>query len=142
LDTYQNIPVTERPFKKEFSFQTARSSGPGGQHVNKTETKVELRFHIDNSQLLTEEEKDVLKKKLANRITNEGFLIITIQEYRSQFKNKQLAVELFLELLQKAFRKRKKRIPTKPTKSATEKRILEKKKTAEKKSTRGKPEME
>jgi ribosome-associated protein len=142
LDSYQNIPVTERPFQKEFSFQTARSSGPGGQHVNKTETKVELRFHIYNSQLLTEDEKEVLMKKLANRISNEGFLTITIQEYRSQFKNKQLAVELFIELLQKAFKKRKKRIPTKPTKSAVEKRIQGKKKTSEKKSNRGKPEVE
>ncbi len=142
MDTYQNIPVTERPFQKEFSFQTARSSGPGGQHVNKTETKVELRFHIDNSQLLTEEEKDVLKKKLANRITNEGFLSITVQEYRSQLKNKQLAVELFMELFQKALKKRKKRIPTRPTKSAVEKRIQGKKKTSEKKSNRGKPEVE
>ena len=142
MDTYQNIPVTERPFQKEFSFQTARSSGPGGQHVNKTETKVELRFHIDNSQLLTEEEKDVLKKKLVNRITNEGFLSITVQEYRSQLKNKQQAVELFMELFQKALKKRKKRIPTRPTKSAVEKRIQGKKKTSEKKSNRGKPEVE
>ncbi len=142
MDTYQNLPVTKRPFQKEFSFQTARSSGPGGQHVNKTETKVELRFHIDNSQLLTEEEKDVLKKKLANRITNEGFLSITVQEYRSQLKNKQLAVELFLELFQKALKKRKKRIPTRPNKSAVEKRIQRKKQTSEKKSNRGKPEVE
>ena len=139
---YLNIPVTERPFQKELIFQTARSSGPGGQHVNKTETKVELKFHIDDSQLLSDDEKVTLKKKLANRITSEGFLTITVQEYRSQLKNKQRAIELFLDLIVKGLKKKKKRIPTKPSKSAVEKRIQEKKKIGEKKSKRGKPEIE
>ena len=109
--------------------------------MNKTETKVELRFHVDSTQLLTEEEKQTLKIKLANRINEEGFLTITVQKYRSQVKNRQRAEELFTELLQKALKKRKKRIPTHPSKTAIEKRIRGKKKNAEKKSIRGKPDL-
>jgi ribosome-associated protein len=131
------IPFTERPFEKEYFFNTSRSSGPGGQHINKTETRVELRFHIDNSELLSDEEKLTIKYKLKNRINAEGYLQIVVQEYRSQFKNKQLAEQRFFELLILAMRKTKKRRPTAIPKKAKEKRLQTKRIISEKKMNRG-----
>jgi ribosome-associated protein len=131
------IPFTERPFDKEYFFNTSRSSGPGGQHINKTETRVELRFHIDNSELLSDDEKQTINYKLKNRINAEGFLQIVVQEYRSQFKNKQLAEKKFFELLILAMRKTKKRRPTAIPKKAKEKRLQSKRIISEKKMNRG-----
>ncbi|MFW5879312.1 MAG: alternative ribosome rescue aminoacyl-tRNA hydrolase ArfB [bacterium] len=125
-----------RSFEKEFIVQTARSSGPGGQKVNKTESKVELRFHVDNSQLLSNEEKEKVKEKLKHKINNEGFLQVFAQEHRSQLKNKELAEKRFYLYLGKALQVKKKRIQTNPTKSSKEKRIQNKKKTSEKKKLR------
>lgn len=132
------ISFTDRPFEKEYFFNTSRSSGPGGQHVNKTESRVELRFHIDNSELLSDEEKQTIKYKLKNRINAEGFLQIVVQEYRSQFKNKQLAEQRFFELLIFAMRKTKKRRPTAVPRKAKENRLQTKRIISEKKSNRGK----
>jgi ribosome-associated protein len=132
------ISFTQRPFDKEYFFITSRSSGPGGQHVNKTESRVELRFHIDNSELLSDEEKATIKYKLKNRISAEGFLQIVVQEYRSQFKNKQLAEQRFVELLILAMRKTKKRRPTAIPRKAKEKRLQSKRIISEKKLNRGK----
>ncbi|MBN2610315.1 MAG: aminoacyl-tRNA hydrolase [Bacteroidales bacterium] len=126
-------PVENRPFENEFIIQTSRSSGPGGQHVNKTETKVELRFHIDDSKLLTDEEKETLKEKLKRRVNADGYLLVFAQERRSQLMNKQLAEKRFYQYLVQALKKRKKRVPTKPTKQAVEKRISSKKIRGEKK---------
>ena len=131
------IPFTERPFEKEYFFNTSRSSGPGGQHINKTETRVELRFHIDNSELLSDEEKLIIKYKLKNRINAEGYLQVVVQEYRSQYKNKQLAEQRFFELLILAMRKTKKRRPTAIPKKAKEKRLQTKRIVSEKKMNRG-----
>jgi ribosome-associated protein len=132
------IPFTDRPFEKEYFFNTSRSSGPGGQHVNKTETRVELRFHIDNSDLLSDEEKLTIKYKLKNRINAEGYLQIVVQEYRSQFKNKLLAEQRFFELLIFAMRKTKKRKPTTIPRKAKESRLQAKRIVSEKKMNRGK----
>lgn len=131
------IPFTERPFEKEYFFNTSRSSGPGGQHINKTETRVELRFHIDSSEFLSDEEKQIIKYKLKNRINAEGFLQIVVQEYRSQFKNKELVVQRFFELLIIAMRKTKKRRPTAIPRKAKEKRLQAKRIVSEKKMNRG-----
>lgn len=133
--------IRNRPIDKELRFHTSRSGGPGGQHANKTETQVELRFSIHDSQVLSDEEKQRLMKKLSNRITKEGELIITGESSRSQVKNKQEVTERFYEMLEKALRKPKKRKPTKPSLASKRKRLNEKKKHSDKKDKRKPPEI-
>lgn len=123
---------------KECSFSSSRSSGPGGQNVNKVNTRIELRFNIDKTNTLTDEQAVLLKIKLNNRINNENELIIFSQSTRSQLKNKQLAIDLFLHLVENAFRKPKRRIATKPSKAAKRKRLENKRILSEKKSRRNK----
>jgi ribosome-associated protein len=125
-------------FEAELTFNTSRSSGAGGQNVNKVSTKVELRFHIQNSALLLEDEKIILLGKLANKINADGFLQVICQETRSQLKNKEIARQKFETLLEKAFIKPKTRKKTKPTASMIEKRLKTKQKDSEKKIMRGK----
>ncbi|GAB3300032.1 aminoacyl-tRNA hydrolase [Hymenobacter tenuis] len=125
-------------FLPELIFQTSRSSGPGGQNVNKVESRVELRFRIQESELLTEEQKQTLLQKLASRLTTEGELLISAQEDRSQLRNKETALRKFHETLQKALHKPKARKATKPSKGAVRQRLESKKKHGEKKANRGK----
>ena len=122
----------------EFVFQASRSSGPGGQNVNKVNSRVELRFDIPNSVLLSEEQKQVLLNKLASKLTTDGILQLVSQAERSQLMNKEKCVEKFYILIKKALTPQKKRKATRPTKASVEKRIQEKKQTGEKKSLRGK----
>ena len=129
-------------FEWELVFTASRSSGPGGQHVNKTSTKVELRFNVPNSVLFTEEQKEILTDKLKNKINSEGDLIVVSQQSRSQLKNKETALAKFYELLEKALTPEKKRKPIKLTQAAKEKRLEEKKIISEKKSQRKKPEVD
>ena len=133
--------LKNRNFESEFIFSTSRSSGPGGQHVNKTETKVELRFHIPSSEILMDKEKDRLLRELANRINTEGDLIISSQEHKSQAKNKEETIEKFYELIAGALKPKKKRKRTRPSKAARERRLNEKKMQSEKKQQRKPPEM-
>lgn len=126
-------------FISELVFTTSRSSGPGGQNVNKVNSKVTLRFDVVNSAILSEQEKEIILKKLAAKITNEGVLVINAQESRSQLQNKEDAIANLDRLLKKAFEKKKARKKTKPSKSAVAKRINSKKQTAEKKKWRQKP---
>jgi ribosome-associated protein len=123
-------------FLPELQFQTARSSGPGGQNVNKVESKVELRFRPAASALLSEEQKQRLLEKLASRLTSEGDLIVTSQEDRSQSRNRELALQKFYELLTKALHRPKARKATKPSAGAVRKRLESKKKNSEKKANR------
>jgi ribosome-associated protein len=132
-------PLIERNFYPEFRFQTSRSSGPGGQHVNKTESRVELFFNIDASTLLADEEKERLQRKLKKRINADGELIITSESTRSQIRNKEDCIKKFYELIEKALTVEKKRIATRPSLAARKKRLETKRLQSEKKQLRKKP---
>ena len=121
---------------KELSFKTSRSSGSGGQNVNKVSTKVELRFDLDNTLLLSENEKERIYLKLKNRISSQGILIITSDSERTQLGNKKKVIEIFFDLLEKALLKPKRRIKTKPTRASKERRIKDKKIISQKKQSR------
>jgi ribosome-associated protein len=132
-------PVTSDLLISEITFSTSRSSGPGGQNVNKVNSKVTLKFDLENSAILTQEEKDLLRRKLATRLTTGGVLLLSSQEKRSQLQNKEEVLEKLSKLLSKAFEKKKVRKPTKPSKSAVKKRVEGKKRNSEKKQWRQKP---
>ncbi|MDD4150809.1 MAG: alternative ribosome rescue aminoacyl-tRNA hydrolase ArfB [Bacteroidales bacterium] len=122
----------------ELEFSFARASGPGGQNVNKVSSKAELRFHVLNSQIISEEQKSTLLKKLKSRINNDGILFLTSQEDRSQLKNKEKVIARFYELINKALKKHKKRVKTKPSKASIENRLKGKREVSEKKERRKK----
>lgn len=123
----------------ELDFRTSRSSGAGGQHVNKTETKVEVLFNIRLSLGLSNEEKELIYQKLASSITEDGVIAVTSQKSRSQFSNKENAIEKLKLKLERSLVPKVRRIRTKPSKGAIEERLVEKKKLAEKKASRRKP---
>ena len=127
---------------KEIRFSFVRSSGAGGQHVNKVSTKVVLRFDIAHSQCLSTEEKKRISEKLSHKISKEGIFSLQVSKTRSQHKNKEIAITAFLSLFQKALREPKKRKPTKIPKSAKLKRLQKKKKRALIKVNRQKPKYE
>ncbi|SMC40919.1 alternative ribosome rescue aminoacyl-tRNA hydrolase ArfB [Cellulophaga tyrosinoxydans] len=123
---------------KELSYKAVRSSGAGGQHVNKVSSKIVLVFDVMASEGLTLLEKEKIYLKLANRLSKENILLLQCDESRSQHKNKELVLIRFFELLEKALKVAKKRKATKPSKSSIEKRLKSKKKAAEKKLNRTK----
>lgn len=127
---------------KELQFKAVRSSGAGGQHVNKVSSKVELSFDIPNSTSISSEEKEVLLKNLSTRLTKDGILQLSSGESRSQHTNKEKVIKRFFEVLEKGLFIPKKRKPTKPSKSSIQKRLQNKQNTSNKKNLRKKPNIE
>lgn len=125
------------PLLHEIELFTSRASGPGGQHVNRTESKVELHWKLEESIALDDAQKVLLRKRLGGRLTTDGVLILTSQATRSQLKNREIVQQRFLDLVEKMLQPPKKRIRTKPGKSAVEKRLKQKKIQSEKKKRRG-----
>ena len=124
----------------ELSFKAVRSSGAGGQNVNKVSSKVVLSFDLKNSQALSEEEKFLVETKLSSRITSDAILIMNCDEDRSQFRNKEIVIKRFLELIKNALFIPKERKPTRIPKSVIRKRIKDKKSISEVKKNRRKPD--
>ncbi len=119
--------LRKRNFEDEFIFSASRSSGPGGQNVNKVNTKIELRFSVFTTLILTEAEKETILRKLRKRINKEGELLVVSQEGRTQNENKTIAVEKFYDLIIKALTIPVKRKPTRPTLSSKAERLEKKK---------------
>ena len=122
----------------EIEFQFSRSSGKGGQNVNKVETKVEIHWNINNSKAFSEEEKEKIKEALTSRISQEGDLIIRSEEERSQLKNRKIVLEKLNEIIKEVLKPEEERIPTKLSKAIKEKRLKEKKLISAKKKLRQK----
>ncbi|HKK41330.1 MAG TPA: alternative ribosome rescue aminoacyl-tRNA hydrolase ArfB [Bacteroidales bacterium] len=128
--------LKERNFENEFVFSATRSSGPGGQNVNKVSSRIELRFNIKETRLFSEEEKLLLFKKLEKRINREGEIIIVSQSERSQFANRTEAVERFYKLISRSLTVQKKRKKTTPNLASKLKRLDDKHKKSTKKKLR------
>lgn len=127
---------------KELNFKAIRSSGPGGQHVNKTASKVEVSFNVNDSEGLSDREKTKIQDKLAKRITQDGSIVLQCGETRSQHRNKTIVIERLLHILKQSLKVVKNRRKTKPSRSSIEKRIKAKKKNALKKSNRKPPKID
>lgn len=120
--------LNTRKFENEFVYSTSRSSGPGGQNINKVNTKVELRFSILNSQLLTDDEKELIGRKLGNKINKDGELVLSSQSERTQMMNKKMVIEKFYIIVSKALTIPARRRSTRPTLASRIKRLEKKKK--------------
>ncbi len=136
------LKINPEELHPELAFQTARSGGKGGQNVNKVETKVELRLDIPNSQVLSDEQKEFLLKKLTSKLTNEGVLLLTHQTERSQLANKDRVIQKFDRLIREAFIVPRRRRATRPTLASKRRRIQSKKQRSETKKLRRKPPRE
>ncbi|MBN1318438.1 MAG: aminoacyl-tRNA hydrolase [Anaerolineales bacterium] len=136
IDDALSIPLSE------LSFRFSRSGGPGGQHVNRSETRVELLFDVSNSPSFSEEQREQLLARLDHRIDKDGVLHLVSEESRSQRKNRETVIERFGSLLQTALRPRRKRRPTRPSHAARQRRLEEKRRQSRKKQTRQRPEID
>jgi len=128
--------------KTELVYKAVRSSGSGGQHVNKVATKIELYFNVSNSKVLDKLQKEKLLHHLGNRVNKNGMLVMSCGKTRSQLKNKTIVNERFIQLIEAALKEEKQRIATKIPKAVKQKRLLQKRKNSEKKTNRKPPKME
>lgn len=129
-------------FIKECQFKAIRSSGSGGQHVNKTASKVELSFNVADSQVFRDRQKERLLLRLSKRLTKDNVLMLQCEDTRSQHKNKELVIKRALEVIKDALVVRKKRIPTKTPKPVIKKRLQNKSRRSAVKSNRKKPDLD
>lgn len=124
--------------EKEIEIKFVRSSGPGGQNVNRRATKAQLRWNINKSQTFNEEQKKQIYRQFPSLITKNGDIIIESQEERFQEQNKEIVIQKLNNFINKALKKKKKRIQTKPSKAAKERRLIEKRRKSEIKKSRQK----
>jgi ribosome-associated protein len=128
--------IDKSVLQKEVSYKTSRSGGKGGQNVNKVSSKVELLFSVTSSSLFTEDEKELLNHKLQSRFNKDGLIQVICDIERSQYLNKEKAIERLIVLLTKALHQPKKRKPTKVSKAAKAARLNDKKILSDKKKDR------
>tara|TARA_R110002020_G_scaffold114593_2_gene263423 strand:- start:37349 stop:37756 length:408 start_codon:yes stop_codon:yes gene_type:complete len=134
--------VDHKLIEQELEYKAVRSSGAGGQHVNKVSSKVGASLDIPASNALSDDEKERIYLKLSSRLTKDNVLLVHSEESRSQHKNKELVTEKLLVLLQNALKVPKKRRKTAPSRSSIEKRLKSKQKKAEKKALRNRPDVD
>lgn len=130
--------IRKKDLVQECIFTASRSSGAGGQNVNKVNSKVTLRFDVKNSVLLDGEEKDVIVRKLASKLSGDEIILISSESHRSQLQNKVESISKFNQLIEKAFTVRKIRKASRPSKASIKRRLDEKRKQSEKKEWRHK----
>ncbi|MDX2438779.1 MAG: alternative ribosome rescue aminoacyl-tRNA hydrolase ArfB [Acidobacteriota bacterium] len=126
----------------ELSFEFARSSGPGGQNVNKVETKVRLLFDVAGSPTLTEDQRAKIEERLATRISKDGVLRVSSQRHRSREANRKATIERFVELVADALAEEKPRVPTKVSRAAKRRRLESKRQRSRKKAFRARPDVD
>ncbi|CAA0146648.1 alternative ribosome rescue aminoacyl-tRNA hydrolase ArfB [Tenacibaculum maritimum] len=127
---------------RELQFKAVRSSGAGGQHVNKVSSKVVLSFDLHSSLSLSSEEKELISKRLKNRLTKSSCIVLECGETRSQYRNKEIVIQRFIALIKIALTATKRRKATKPTKASVRKRLQKKQTTSLKKQLRQKPRID
>jgi ribosome-associated protein len=110
----------------ELEYSSTRASGPGGQHVNRAATAVQIRFDVEHSPSLPEDVRERLVRLAGSRMTQEGELIVESQRFRSQYRNRQDALQRLIELIRKAAKRPRRRRPTKPTRASKERRLRQK----------------
>jgi ribosome-associated protein len=132
------LPINDDVYipRAELTYRATRSGGPGGQHVNTSSTRVELVWDVDASPSVTEEQRALIRAKLANRISGEGTLLMAASDHRSQHQNKEAVTERFAELVREALVVPKKRKKTRPSRGAREARLQDKKRQSQKKKMR------
>lgn len=130
----------EKNLVSEILIKATRSSGAGGQNVNKVSTKVELRFHVDNSSILSDHEKEILREKLKSKLNAEGYLVINSQKSRSQLANKEDCIAKLYKIISRALEPPKARKRTRPTLVSKQKREEQKREHSNKKRMRKRPE--
>jgi ribosome-associated protein len=123
----------------ELEIQASLSGGPGGQHVNKTHSRITLRWHLESSESLSDSQRAYLRTRIANRITNAGYVLVHCDKHRQQMRNIQGARQILKELIYNGLQRPKRRKPTRPTRSAQRKRVDTKKKRGDLKKNRRKP---
>ncbi|WP_452229211.1 MULTISPECIES: alternative ribosome rescue aminoacyl-tRNA hydrolase ArfB [unclassified Lacinutrix] len=133
---------SEKQLISELNYKAIRSSGAGGQHVNKVSSKIELTFNLEDSQVFNDEEKERLERKLNKRLTKQNVLIIQCGESRSQHKNKKIAIQRFLQILREGLVVPKKRKPTRIPRAVKIRRLKSKRSNSEKKTNRKKPNID
>ncbi|MBU2939011.1 aminoacyl-tRNA hydrolase [Lacinutrix sp. C3R15] len=132
----------EEKLISELNFKAIRSSGAGGQHVNKVSSKIEITFYLEDTLVFNETQKERLKQKLNSRLTKEHVLILQCGESRSQHKNKEIAIKRFLQIIKEGLLVPKKRKPTKVPRAVKIKRLKSKRSNSEKKANRKKPKID